>query len=113
MEPGRSGLELLLAETNPAEVDFELDLCWTVAGGADPQALFARHPGRFPLCHAKDTNALGEDLDVGAGIVDFDAILADAELAGTLHVFVERDTEEDPLRTAARGYARLARWWST
>jgi sugar phosphate isomerase/epimerase len=112
VEPGRSGLELLLAETDPARVGFELDLCWTVAGGADPRALFARHPGRFPLCHAKDTNARGEDLDVGAGIVDFDAILADAERAGIEHVFVERDTEEDPLRTAARGHARLARWWA-
>jgi sugar phosphate isomerase/epimerase len=112
VEPGRSGLELLLAETDPARVGFELDLCWTVAGGADPRALFARHPGRFPLCHAKDTNARGEDLDLGTGVVDFDAILADAERGGIEHVFVERDTEEDPLRTAARGHARLARWWS-
>jgi sugar phosphate isomerase/epimerase len=111
VEPGRSGLELLLEETDPARVGFELDLAWTVAGGADPRLLFARHPGRFPLCHAKDTNARGEDLDVGEGVVAFDAILADAERAGIEHVFVERDTEEDPLRTAARGYTHLARWW--
>lgn len=110
--PGRSGLELLLAETDPRHVGFELDLCWTVAGGGDPLALFAQHPGRFPLCHAKDTNERGEDLDVGEGRVDFGAILADAERAGLEHVFVERDTEEDPLRTAARGHARLARFWS-
>ena len=83
-----------------------------MAGGADPRALFAEHPGRFPLCHAKDMNERGEDLDVGQGIVDFDAILADAERAGFEHLFVERDTEEDPLRTAARGYATLAPWWS-
>ena len=111
VEPGRSGLALLLDETDPARVGFELDLAWTVAGGADPLALFARHPGRFALCHAKDTNARGEDLDVGEGVVAFDAILADAERAGIEHVFVERDAEEDPLRTAARGYERLARWW--
>lgn len=110
--PGRSGLDVLLAESDPALVDFELDLCWTVAGGADPLALFTRHPGRFPLCHAKDTNARGEDLDVGTGVVDFDAILAEAERGGIEHVFVERDTEEDPLRSAARGHARLARWWA-
>jgi len=111
VEPGRSGLDLLLEESDPAHVSFELDLAWTVAGGADPRALFAKHPGRFPLCHAKDVNERGEDLDVGAGIVDFAAILADAERAGVEHLFVERDTEEDPLRTAARGYAHLARWW--
>ena len=56
-------------------------------------------------------NERGEDLDVGTGLVDFDAILADAERGGVQHLFVERDTEEDPLRTAARGYAHLARWW--
>jgi sugar phosphate isomerase/epimerase len=82
-----------------------------VAGGSDPRALFAKYPGRFPLCHAKDVNERGEDLDVGTGRVDFDAILADAERAGIEHLFVERDTEEDPLRTAARGYDHLARWW--
>jgi sugar phosphate isomerase/epimerase len=108
---GQSGLELLLAETDPARVDFELDLAWTVAGGGDPCALFAKHPGRFALCHAKDVDEHGHDLDVGTGIVDFGAILADAERAGIEHLFVERDTEEDPLRTAARGYAHLARWW--
>lgn len=112
VEPGKSGLELLLEGTDPSRVSFEIDVCWTVAGGADPRALFAEHPGRFALCHAKDTNARGEDLDVGQGIVDFDGILADAERAGLEHLFVERDTEEDPLRTAARGYAQLARWWS-
>jgi len=111
VEPGRSGLELLLDETDPALVSFELDLGWTVAGGRDPRAFFANHPGRFPLCHAKDVNERGEDRDVGTGIVDFGGILAAAERCGVRHIFVERDTEEDPLRTAARGYAHLARWW--
>jgi sugar phosphate isomerase/epimerase len=111
VEPGRSGLALLLEHTDPALVSFELDLAWAVAGGADPRALFARYPGRFPLCHAKDVNERGEDLDVGTGIVDFGGILAGAEQAGLRHLFVERDTEEDPLRTAARGHAHLARWW--
>jgi len=108
---GSSGLELLLAATDPTRVAFEIDLCWTVAGGGDPCALFAKHPGRFPLCHAKDTNERGEDLDVGSGVIDFERVLSTAEQAGIEHVFVERDTEEDPLRTAARGYAHLARWW--
>ena len=112
VEPGRSGLALLIEETDRAHVGFEIDLCWTVAGGADPRGLFAAHPGRFPLCHAKDTDSRGEDLDVGAGVIDFDAILTDAATAGIEHLFVERDQEEDPLRTAERGFAHLSRWWS-
>jgi len=112
IEGVRSGLDLLLEGTDPALVCFEIDLAWTVAGGGDPRALFAKHPGRFRLCHAKDVNQRGEDLDLGTGLVDFGAVLAEAERAGIEHLFVERDTEEDPLRTAARGYAHLARWWS-
>ena len=111
VEGRRTGYDLLLEGTDPALVCFEIDLAWTVAGGADPRAFFGLHPGRFPLWHAKDVNQRGEDLDLGTGLVDFGAILAEADRAGLEHLFVERDTEEDPLRTAARGYAHLARWW--
>jgi sugar phosphate isomerase/epimerase len=112
VEGRRTGYDLLLEGTDPALVAFEIDLAWTVAGGADPRAFFAQHPGRFPLWHAKDVNQRGEDLDLGYGVVDFGSILAEAERAGLAHLFVERDTEEDPLRTARRGYAHLARWWT-
>jgi sugar phosphate isomerase/epimerase len=112
VEGRRTGYDLLLEGTDPALVSFEIDLAWTVAGGADPRAFFAQHPGRFPLWHAKDVNQRGEDLDLGYGVVDFGSILAEAERAGLEHLFVERDTEEDPLRTARRGYAHLARWWA-
>ena len=112
VEGRRTGYDLLLEETDPALVSFEIDLAWAVAGGADPRAFFAHHPGRFPLWHAKDVNEHGDDLDLGYGLVDFAAILAEADRAGLEHIFVERDTEEDPLRTARRGYAHLARWWS-
>jgi sugar phosphate isomerase/epimerase len=111
VEGARTGYDLLLEGTDPALVCFELDLAWSVAGGGDPRALFAKHPGRFELCHAKDVNQHGDDLDVGNGLLDFGAILAQAEQGGVEHIFVERDTEEDPLRTARRGYAHLARWW--
>ena len=112
VEGRRTGYDLLLEGTDPALVAFEIDLAWTVAGGADPRAFFAQHPGRFPLWHAKDVNQRGEDLDLGHGLVDFGSILAEADRAGLEHLFVERDSEEDPLRTARRGYAHLARWWS-
>jgi sugar phosphate isomerase/epimerase len=112
VEGRRTGYDLLLEGTDPALVSFEIDLAWTVAGGADPCAFFAHHPGRFPLWHAKDVSPRGEDLDLGYGVVDFGSILAAAERAGLRHLFVERDSEEDPLRSARRGYAHLARWWA-
>lgn len=40
-------LELLLDETDPELVDFEIDLYWIRKGGSDPFTWFDRYPGRF------------------------------------------------------------------
>ena len=41
--------DVLLRETDPALVGFELDLYWAVRAGQDPIKPFAAHPKRFPL----------------------------------------------------------------
>ncbi|HET9134674.1 MAG TPA: sugar phosphate isomerase/epimerase, partial [Gemmatimonadales bacterium] len=52
---GRRILDVLLEETDPKLVDFELDLYWITKAGADPFDYFARFPKRFPLVHVKDS----------------------------------------------------------
>ena len=92
---GEIPYDLLLRETDPGLVEFEMDLAWAVAGQADPVAYFNAWPGRFPALHLKDLRA-GEEADIGTGGVDFDAILAHAGTAGLRHGFVERDDATDP-----------------
>lgn len=92
---GEIPYDILLAETDPALVQMELDLAWARAGNADPVAYFTAWPGRFPMLHLKDLRA-GEEADIGTGDVDFDAVLAHAGLAGLKHGFVERDNAVDP-----------------
>jgi len=104
---GRRPIDLLLAETDAELVKIELDLYWINVAGADPLDYFARHPGRFPLCHVKDMAADGSFADVGTGTIDFAAIFAASEEAGLEHCFVERDDSPDPLATAAVAYAYL------
>ena len=104
---GRRPMDLLLAETDPELVKVELDLYWINVAGADPLDYFARHPGRFPLCHVKDMAADGSFADVGSGRIDFAAIFAASGKAGLEHYFVERDDSPDPLATAAAAYAFL------
>ena len=48
--------DLLLKNTDPALVDFEMDIYWVTKAGADPLDLIARYPKRFPLMHAKDAS---------------------------------------------------------
>src|SRR5690606_15105937 len=97
---GGTGYDILLAETDPALVDMELDLFWAVRGGHDPVDLFQQHPGRFALCHVKDMADMGgasEMVDVGAGEIDFARIFRLAEVAGLQHYFVEHDDPDDAL----------------
>jgi sugar phosphate isomerase/epimerase len=102
-------LELLLKRTDPALVDFELDLYWAVRAGHDPIAWFRRHPGRFPLVHVKDmdgTAARGM-VDPGQGVIDFAAIIAARDQGGVRHWFVEHDDPADPFATARTGLEYL------
>lgn len=108
---GATLLDTLLAETDPAVVDFELDVYWAVRAGRDPVALLARHPGRFRLLHLKDAagDAARTMVDVGDGTIDFAAVLAAAAAHGPLaHAFVEHDAPKDPLQSAARSHRHLA-----
>lgn len=105
---GRRPYDVLLQETDPRLVAFEMDFYWMVNGGADPLAYFARHPGRFHLCHAKDRGRRGAMADVGAGRIDFRALLAAGGAAGLRHVYVEHDHPADPLASVRASYRYLA-----
>ena len=108
---GGTALDVLLARTDAALVDFEMDLYWVVKGGGDPLDLFKRHPHRFPLMHAKDaTAAPARDMvDVGTGTIDFKKIFQNADMSGMRHVYVEHDSPPgDPLESARISYRNLA-----
>jgi len=104
---GQVPFDLLLNETDPGHVEFEIDLYWIVKGGCDPLAYFEAHPGRFTLCHIKDM-AEGESMaDVGAGRIDFATIFARGEQAGLRYFFVEHDNPPDPLASIEASFKYL------
>ena len=66
------GLDLLLAETDPALVRFEFDTFWLESAGHDAVAFIRRHANRIALIHAKDLRKRDrEDVPAGQGDVDF------------------------------------------
>lgn len=101
-------IEILMKETDPALVSYEMDIYWVVDGGADPLALLSAYPGRFKMFHVKDSTAAPERkmADVGAGTIDFKSIFAKAK--GIEHYFVERDDAPDPLASAAASFTYLS-----
>jgi sugar phosphate isomerase/epimerase len=103
--------DVLLSETDPSLVDFEMDLYWVVFGGSDPFDFFNRYPGRFKLAHVKDSAGPPDNhmVDVGQGKIDFRTIFAQSEKAGFQHYFVEHDQPADPIATIRNSYNYLHR----
>jgi sugar phosphate isomerase/epimerase len=94
-----SGYEILLAETDPKLVSFEMDIGWVAAAGRDPIQLFAQHSGRFRAAHLKDVKAdtvanyefKMDPTEVGSGKLAWSKILPAAYKAGVRNFFVEQE----------------------
>jgi sugar phosphate isomerase/epimerase len=85
---------VLLAETDPALVDFQLDIFWSTHAGQEAIELFAENRGRFTMWHVKDMlDPLGAKTmkPVGQGVIDYGRIFAQASESGMRHFFVEDD----------------------
>ena len=97
-QDGKYPYDILLA-TDPNLVKMEMDIYWITKAGQDPIALFKKHPGRFPLWHAKDMDKTPQQnfTEVGNGIINFKEIFKYKKLAGMKYFFVEQDmTPGDP-----------------
>ncbi|MFE4681364.1 sugar phosphate isomerase/epimerase family protein [Streptomyces sp. NPDC056721] len=105
---GENLYDILVRETDPHLVAFELDVYWASKGGADPAAYFVRHRRRFPALHVKDMAPDGGFADVGSGTLDFAAMFDDAQAGGVKQWLVEHDIPKDPFVTARNSYEYLA-----
>jgi sugar phosphate isomerase/epimerase len=119
---GTRPYDILLGETDPATVEFQMDLYWMIKAGGDPLAYFAKHPGRFTSVHVKDgtpspilsrgatgTKEEMQQRDVGAGAVDWAKIFKQRRQAGIRHFFVEHDSPgADPFASVTASYNYLA-----
>jgi len=99
--------DLMLEETDPAEVTFQLDAYWIRKGGGDLTNYLTRFAGRFSSCHMKDIDTAGDFADVGDGLIDFAKFTREALAQGAAHFFVERDNPPEPMRSIERSYSYL------
>jgi sugar phosphate isomerase/epimerase len=103
--------DTLLARTDPTLVSFELDVYWVYKAGYDPIRYFERFPGRFSLCHLKDSTPAPEKAfgDVGSGVIDFRKLFAASRAAGLQYAFVEHDQPGNALASIRASHDYLAR----
>ncbi|MFT4605958.1 MAG: sugar phosphate isomerase/epimerase [Rhodothermales bacterium] len=111
-------LDLIIDETDPDLVAFEMDVLWTWLPNVDPVALIQRHPGRFKLMHIKDMQpgiergSLSGGLPaeqkavIGQGQVNWPALLEAAQADGFEHFYLEEEST-DPIGNAPKSVAYL------
>lgn len=88
---GETPYDLLLNNTNPDYVTFQLDIAWINGGGKKPMDYFNKYPGRFELWHIKDLSVEGEDATLGEGTLDFKPVFELEAQAGMKYFFIEQD----------------------
>ena len=98
---GQLPQDVMMQNTDASLVDFEMDIYWVVAAGADPIAWFNKYPNRFKLVHVKDRKG-NESVVLGTGTIDFPKILKEGYKKGVEHFIVEQEayTGTTPLAAA-------------
>jgi sugar phosphate isomerase/epimerase len=96
--------DLLMAETNPKYVSYEMDIFWIVHPRQDPMKLLEKYSGRWKLMHLKDmrkgtptglltgSSPVTNDVALGAGQMDIPAILRAAKKVGVKWYFIEDES---------------------
>jgi sugar phosphate isomerase/epimerase len=92
----KSAWQILVENTDPRYVTFQLDVLWATDGGADPVALLRRYGKRIFSLHVKDginvaAPANATPVPIGEGEIVFEPILRAAEPYVRLYVY-----EQDP-----------------
>jgi len=96
--------DLLMRETIPENVKFEMDVFWIVHAGQDPVKLLKKYAGRWELMHLKDmrkgtptglltgSTDVNNDVAMGTGIIDWPPILREARKVGVQWYFIEDES---------------------
>ncbi len=110
LDDGSTLFDVLMAETKPEFVTYEMDVFWITFPGVDPVKLLEKYPTRWSLMHLKDLRkgvrtgaytghtSLENDVPLGTGQVNWPAVLSTAVKVGIKHFFIE---DESPTSTEA------------
>jgi sugar phosphate isomerase/epimerase len=122
---GQVPLEIILNNTDPNLVFFEMDIFWTTCGGADPIELLSKYPNRYKMLHLKDMTEKKQFAgdgggmrdwmpmfslmaSAGDGVLDLAGIVKKANEVGVEHFFIEQDMVANPKEALGRSSVYLA-----
>lgn len=92
---GQIPYDILLKNSDPSTVVFQMDLGWVVYAKHSPVEYFNNYPGRFPLWHIRDLDpATRDSVAIGKGDLDYTSIFKAREKAGFKHGIVEISSKD-------------------
>jgi sugar phosphate isomerase/epimerase len=109
--------DIMVTNTNPETVDFEMDIYWVVTAGADPVAYAKKYNNRFRLGHVKDriknTTEKDASCTLGEGSINYPAMLPELKANGMEYFIVEQErydntTEMDSAKADAKYMSMLS-----
>ncbi|MCY9659706.1 sugar phosphate isomerase/epimerase [Paenibacillus chondroitinus] len=112
---GKTGMDILFEMSDPDSVDFELDVYWVQAGGADPVEWIRKMDGRMKVVHFKDMIVTPDRKqrfsEVGEGNMNFKGIIQACEDIGVEWAAVEQDDcyDRNPFESLEISFANLAK----
>lgn len=121
---GQIPMNFLLENTEGDKVQFELDVFWMSAAGADPIKYLQTYKGRYVSLHIKDASepfrfsgdggspdqwmaGFPKMADPGSGILDIAGFMKTGRESGVDHFFLERDLTPTPKETLEKSFAFL------
>lgn len=95
--------DYLVASTNPAYVNFELDILWAFHPGQDPAQLLKKYGKRFKLMHVKDlrkgvkgdfsgSTSQENDVALGTGQINIAEVIKAAQQSAIEHYYIEDES---------------------
>lgn len=95
---GKTGHQILIENTDPKYVSFQLDTYWLYYGGQNPQEYIKTYSSRVRLIHLKDMldDEKKSFAEVGEGILNFTEIFKAADESNAEYFIVEQDTCQIP-----------------
>ncbi|REL38900.1 sugar phosphate isomerase/epimerase [Rhodohalobacter sp. SW132] len=92
-QDGQMPQDVLMENTDPDLVEYQMDIYWVALAGEDPAAWIEKYPGRFTTCHVKDLSngANPESTILGTGSIDYQELLPFSAEHGMENFIVEQE----------------------
>jgi len=96
---GKTGFSIFQKETDPALVNFEVDIYWISKAGLDPVQFIQANSSRIRMWHVKDMDNTPEKTftEVGSGVINYKEIFKLRKGSNLEYFFVEQDKTKIPV----------------